>query len=154
MTGRKITVLGIGNLLLKDEGVGIHVIEALKKEPLPENVELVDGAVAGFDLLPIVESCDKLIVVDAIKTSESPGTIYKFDPQHIDVKKDANVSLHDMDFFQVLEFAKKHKRLPLTQMIAIVPKEIELGMDLTPELKKKMPEIVALVKEEINSKTI
>ena len=152
MTGQKITVLGIGNLLLKDEGVGIHAIEAMKKEPLPKNVELVDGAVSGFDLLPIVESCDKLIVIDAIKTSDAPGTIYKFDPQHIDIKKDANVSLHDIDFFQVLEFAKKHKRLPLTQMIAVVPKEIELGMDLSPKLKKKIPEIVALIKEEINSK--
>ena len=152
MTGQKITVLGIGNLLLKDEGVGIHAIEAMKKEPLPKNVELVDGAVSGFDLLPIVESCDKLIVIDAIKTSDAPGTIYKFDPQHINIKKDANVSLHDIDFFQVLEFAKKHKRLPLTQMIAVVPKEIELGMDLSPKLKKKIPEIVALIKEEINSK--
>ncbi|MFH1092890.1 MAG: HyaD/HybD family hydrogenase maturation endopeptidase [Candidatus Omnitrophota bacterium] len=154
MSGRKITVLGIGNLLLKDEGVGIHAINALKKEMLPKNVELVDGGVAGFDLLPIVESCDKLIVIDAIKTSDAPGTIYKFDPQHIDIQKDANISLHDMDFFQVLEFAKKHKRLPLTQMIAVVPKEIEAGMDLTPELQEKIPEIVALIKEEINSKAV
>ncbi|MCK5591130.1 MAG: hydrogenase maturation protease, partial [Candidatus Pacebacteria bacterium] len=68
MIGRKITVLGIGNLLLKDEGVGIHAIQALEKESLPKNVELVDGAVVGFDLLPIIESCDKLIIIDAIKT--------------------------------------------------------------------------------------
>ena len=151
MAGKKITILGIGNLLLKDEGIGIHVIQALEKESLPENVELIDGAVAGFDLLPIVESCDKLIVIDAVKTSDAPGTIYKFDPLKIDVVRAENISLHDMDFFQVLEFAKKHKRLPVTRMIAAVPKEIEAGMDLTPELKKKIPRIIALIKKEIDS---
>ena len=150
MIGRKITVLGIGNLLLKDEGVGIHAIQALEKESLPKNVELVDGAVVGFDLLPIIESCDKLIIIDAIKTSDASGTIYEFDPRQIDIKKDAHISLHDMDFFEVPEFAKRYKRLPLTRMIAVVPKEIEMGMELTVELKEKIPKIVALIKEEIN----
>ena len=151
MAGQKITVLGIGNLLLKDEGVGIHVIEALKKEKLPDNVELVDGGVAGFDLLPVIEGCDKLIVVDALQMDDTAATVYKFDPQQIDILRDENVSLHDMDFFQVLEFAKKHKRVPLTQMFAIVPKEIDTGMELTPQVKAKIPEIVALIKQEINS---
>ncbi len=150
----KITVLGIGNLLLKDEGVGIHAIEAMKRQPLPKNVELVDGAVSGFDLLPVVESCEKLIVVDAIKTDDAPGTIYKFDPQQIDVKKDAHVSLHDIDFFQVLEFARRRKRLPQIQMIAIVPMETELGMELSSKLKEKLPEIVALIKKEIRADVI
>ncbi|MFH1062979.1 MAG: HyaD/HybD family hydrogenase maturation endopeptidase [Candidatus Omnitrophota bacterium] len=149
MFKKKITVLGIGNLLLKDEGIGIHVIEALKKESLPDNVELVDGAAAGFDLLPIVEACDKLIVIDAIKTSEEPGAIYQFDPRQIDIKRDANVSLHDVDFFHVLEYAKKYKQLPETLMIGIVPQDIELSLELSETLKTKIPKIVCLVKQEI-----
>jgi hydrogenase maturation protease len=146
---KKITVLGIGNLLLKDEGVGIHAIEALKNESLPDNVELVDGAAAGFDLLPIVESCDKLIVIDAIKTGEAPGAIYQFNPQDIDIKRDTSVSLHDVDFFHVLEYAKKYKRLPETQMIGIVPESIELSLELSETLKAMIPKIVCLVIQEI-----
>lgn len=149
MAGQKITVLGIGNLLLKDEGVGIHVIEALKHEKLPENVELVDGASAGFDLLPVVQNCARLIVIDAIKTKDKPGTIYKFTPEDIQIKKELDVSLHDVDFFQVIELAKKSKTLPPTKMIAIVPDIIELGMELSDILKGKLQKLVSLVKEEI-----
>ena len=149
MFKKRITVLGIGNLLLSDEGIGIHSIQALENESLADNVELVDGAAGGFDLLPIIESCDKLIVIDAIKTSEKPGAIYQFDPQVIDVERDANVSLHDVDFFHVLDYAKKYKRLPEIQMIGIVPKTIELGMELSDTLQAKMREILSLVKLEI-----
>lgn len=149
MAGKKIIVLGIGNILLKDEGIGVHVIEVLRKESLPDNVELVDGATAGFDLLPIIQNCDKLIVVDAIKTTEAPGTIYKFNPEDIDIKRDENVSLHDINFFQVLEVAKKYKRLPETYMIGIVPEEIDWGMDLSRNLSAKMSLLKSVVLEEI-----
>lgn len=149
MTKKKIIVLGIGNLLLEDEGVGIHLIEALKNEPLPENVELVDGSVLGFDLLPIIENCDKLIVVDAIKTDDNPGTIYKFSAQDIEVKREIPVSLHDLDFFQVLELAKRLNKLPPTELIAIVPHEIDWGMELSEKIKEKVPKLKQLVMEEI-----
>ena len=149
MAKKRITVLGIGNLLLRDEGVGIHVIEALRKETLPDNVELVDGAAAGFDLLPVIQACDKLIVVDAIKAEEEPGAIYQFNPGEIDVRRDANVSLHDVDFFQVLEYAKRYKRLPEIEMIAVTPEKMEWGMELSDCLAKKLPRLVELVKAEI-----
>lgn len=145
----KITILGIGNLLLKDEGVGIHLIEALKKEQLPENVELIDGAATGFNLLPVIEGCDKLVVIDALKTEDTPGAIYKFDPQDVNFKRDRNFSLHDVDFFQVLEFARKYKKLPQIVIIAVVPEEIDLGMELSDTVKKKMPKLTSLVMEEI-----
>ena len=146
---KKIVVLGIGNLLLKDEGVGVHVVQALQKESLPENVEVIDGSVLGFDLLPIVQSCDKLIVVDAIKSNEKPGTIFKFNAQDIDIKRDTSVSLHDVDFFQVLELAKRLNKLPPTELITIVPKEIDWGMELSDCLSEKIAELKRLVKEEI-----
>ncbi len=149
MTTKKIVVLGIGNLLLKDEGVGIHVIEALKKETLPENVELIDGSVSGFDLLPIVQNCDKLIVVDAVKTDDKPGSIYKFSAQDVDIKRDTPISLHDVDFFQVLEIARKFGKLPPTELITIVPEVIDWGMELSPALEQKVPKLKQLVKEEI-----
>ena len=151
MIKKRITVLGIGNLLLSDEGVGVHAIEALKKESLPDNVELVDGAAGGFDLLPIVEECDKLIIIDAVKTAEEPGSIYKFDPQEIEVQEDANMSLHDVDFFQLIAYAKKYRKVPPMQMIGIVPESMEMGMELTDTIAAKMPRIIELVKQEIET---
>jgi len=145
---KKIVVLGIGNLLLQDEGVGIHVIEALKKETLPENVELVDGAVAGFDLLPVVHNCDALSVVDAIKTNDAAGTVYRFNPEEITVERNTEISLHAVDFFQVLELAKRYKRLPPTVIIAVVPAEMGWGMELSALVSQKMPKLVEMVKEE------
>jgi len=150
----KITILGIGNLLLKDEGAGIHVIEALKKEQLPENVELIDGAASGFDLLPVVQGCDKLIVIDALKTDDAPGAVYRFNPQDVDFKRDNNFSLHDIDFFQVLDISRKYKKLPQTIIIGIVPEEIGLGMELSDTLKKALPKLTSLVLEEIEVKNI
>ncbi len=146
---KKIVVLGIGNLLMQDEGIGIHVIEALKKESLPENVELVDGAVAGFDLLPVVNGCDALIVIDAIKTGDEAGSIYRFNPEEITVERESGVSLHAVDFFQVLEFAKRYKKLPPTVMIAVVPAEMGWGMELSAAAAQKIPKLVEMVKDEV-----
>ncbi|MFH2144655.1 MAG: HyaD/HybD family hydrogenase maturation endopeptidase [Candidatus Omnitrophota bacterium] len=146
---KKIVVLGIGNLLLQDEGIGIHVIEELKKEALPDNVEVVDGSVLGFDLLPIVKNCDKLIVVDAVRTDEKPGAIYKFKLGDIDIKRETPVSLHDIDFFQVLEVAKRWYNLPETELITVVPKETSWGMELSDCLKAKVLKIKQLVLDTI-----
>ncbi len=152
MNKGKITILGIGNLLMQDEGIGIHVIEELKKDKLPDNVELVDGAASGFDLLPVIESCDKLIVIDAIKTDDEPGSIYCFDPRKIDIQRDKAVSLHDVDFFQVLDFAGKHRHLPAVTMITIVPEKLGWGMELSPRLKSRITEVKRLIINEINKK--
>ena len=70
---RNIIILGIGNLLLKDEGVGIHLIQLLEKESLPPGVELVDGGTSTLDILPLLKDADKIIVVDAMQARGEPG---------------------------------------------------------------------------------
>ena len=95
--GKKIMVLGVGNILLRDEGAGVRVVEWLDaRYSFPENVELVDGATAGLDLLPIMEGVDHVIIVDTVKTDEPPGSIFRFTPQDINKKVPYKTSLHQI----------------------------------------------------------
>ena len=148
MPERKTIILGIGNLLFSDEGIGIHVIEALKKHSLPENVELVDGSVLGFDLLPLLEDCGRLIVIDAIAADAPPGTVYSFDAAEVMEQmktKTIPVSAHDFDFFQVLALMRQLKKMPPARIIAVVPQAMSPGTELSPLLKKKMPQIIQTI---------
>ncbi|HAP67189.1 MAG TPA: hydrogenase HupD, partial [Nitrospinae bacterium] len=75
----KILILGIGNILLKDEGVGVKVIERLKRDyKFPSNIELIDGGTAGFGLIDLLEGAEHLIIVDAVQGNDEPGSIYRF----------------------------------------------------------------------------
>src|SRR4030042_7180736 len=93
-----ILILGIGNLLLKDEGVGVHVVERLREIPLPENVEVLDGGTAGLDLVDFIGGRKKLIVIDAVNAGEKPGTIYRLTEENLDIKPKALTSFHEIDF--------------------------------------------------------
>lgn len=73
----RIVVLGLGNMLLKDEGIGVHVAQWLQEKNLPGNVEVIDGGTSSLDILLLQEGPYKLVVVDAMKTGKKPGTIYK-----------------------------------------------------------------------------
>jgi hydrogenase maturation protease len=81
-----ITVLGIGNILLSDDGVGVHVINRLKAEyEFPEHVRLMDGGTKGLDLLPYLEECDKILIIDAANFKKDPGTIDSIEDDRIPV---------------------------------------------------------------------
>ncbi|HDD36144.1 MAG: hydrogenase maturation protease [Archaeoglobaceae archaeon] len=152
----KILVLGIGNILLRDEGIGIKVIEELKKLELPKNVELLDGATLGLSILNFLEKYDKVIVVDAVKGGNEPGTIYKFDLyEFID---DFNFpltlsSMHDFDFiYAVKKIGREFYKLPeKIIVIGVEPENIDLGLELSEKIKKVIPKVVKAVVEELKN---
>ena len=76
---QNIVILGIGNILLSDEGVGVHVANELAKMDLPPDVTVVEGGTDGFRLLNIITEADRLIVIDAVRGGSEPGSIYRFD---------------------------------------------------------------------------
>jgi len=148
----KITVLGIGNILLKDEGVGVKVIEHLKEYNLPKEVELIDGGTATASLFPIFAETDYLIVIDAVKGKMSPGTIYRIGLNDLMPPKRASISLHDLGLLEALDMAKKIGKSPKSVVIfGIEPKEINWGMELSPEINRKLPQIARLVVKEIET---
>ncbi len=147
---QKIIILGTGNLLLKDEGIGVHVIQRMEKLKLPENVELVDGGTAGINLYHLIEGADRLIVVDCVDAEAEPGAIFRFTPADVDTpKRNVTTSFHDIGLLEALEFAKHDGKSPDTVIIGIQPKEIDWGLELTPEIEKVIPDIIEAVLKEI-----
>ena len=157
----RVLVLGLGNLLLKDEGVGPHIAAELQKHDLPTNVEVIDGGTAGLDVLLSQGALDKLVVVDAIRFGKKAGTIYKLSFRSKKKNKltrlfsrdgESKISLHQLGLIDALAAAEKLNCLPREiVIIGVEPKEINHGLELTDQVRQKIPEIVNTVLEEIKN---
>jgi hydrogenase maturation protease len=144
-------IIGCGNLLLKDEGIGVHLIEYLKKVDLPDDIELIDAACGGFDIMPHLDHAEKVVIVDAMQTGGAPGDIYKFGPADFTTDSSPNTSLHDITLKDVLLLSQKLAPLPPITIFGIEPKELKWGMELTPELEGILPRLAELVLKEIKN---
>lgn len=147
----KTVVLGVGNLLLKDEGIGVHLVRALEGRQLPPDVEVIDAGTAGCDILPLLSNAGKIIIVDALKGGEPPGAVYRLTPQDFEQQADYSIiSLHDIGVMDALKMLKlMDGRLPGVVIIGVEPGEIEVGLELTPEVAASLPFIVDLVMQEV-----
>jgi hydrogenase maturation protease len=146
----KITVLGIGNLLLRDEGVGVHLVQRLAGMVDSAGVELVDGGTSPDIQYLVGDDIDKLIVVDAVDAGDEPGAVYRFTAE--DVVQDAvtPVSLHQIGILESLRLISLHHGKPKsTVIIGVQPKTMEYGLELSPEVEQKMPDVINLVLKEI-----
>ena len=156
---KRVLVLGLGNILLKDEGVGVHVVEELQKRDLTGNVEVIDGGTAGLDILLSQDGTYKLIVIDAIRAGQKPGTIYeaRFETGEIDrltkvfkEKKRLKISLHQVGLIDALIVAERTDCAPSEIIvIGVEPREMDEGLGLTDQVKQRIPEIINTVLEEI-----
>ena len=142
-------VVGMGNTLLKDEGVGCHVAHALERIRLPD-VQIVDGGTSP-DVLPLLDEADKLIIVDAVKGGGVPGQIYRFRPEDVTLEERPLLSLHDMSFVDSLELMRLWRNMGEAVIIGVEPKDIGWGLELSAELRERMPQIIDTVLEELNN---
>ncbi len=132
-------VLGIGNLLLCDEGVGVHVARALAQRELPPDVSVVEAGTAFLDVLPEIEKADRILLVDAMEGGAAPGSVYRvpFDQcQHPDML----ASLHGFDMSRVL-FMAGNDRSPEVTVFGIEPARIEWGTELSPSVQRVVPAV-------------
>ena len=150
---KKVMVLGVGNILLRDEGVGVRVIERMKESySFPEGVELVDGATAGLDLLPVFEAFDYAIIIDTVKTSEPPGSIFRFTPGDINVKVPYKTSLHQIGMVEVFAISEAMGHKINAVIIGIQPEDMsDWGLELTKTVEDKVPELIRLVLKELEA---
>lgn len=148
---KKFVVLGVGNELLSDEGIGIHVAKELQKRDILPEIDVFEGGTEGFGLLNIITDADRLVVIDALKGGSEPGTIYKFDikdaPRSPDLFK---TSVHQISILEVLNLSSLIGKTPETTVIGIEPKSIATGMELSPEIRAQIPRVIELVLDEIN----
>lgn len=141
-----ILIVGIGNLLMKDEGVGIHIIRRLSSEPLP-GIDLMDGGTGGLHLLDSFQSHQKVIVIDASLDEFPAGTVRVLHPKFArDFPR--QLSAHEIGFKDLIDAAVLTGNLPEIYVVAISVKDFnEIGMDLSPEAEAAIPEAIARVME-------
>jgi len=151
MTPPKVLVLGVGNLLLKDDGVGVHVINALRETQFPDNVQLIDAGVVSHQLISLFHETDYLILVDAVSANDVPGSLYRFTPDDIDfLQSGYKMSLHEMTLVDILQMAEMTGAKPEAVIIGIQPKDVSSwSLELSDEVQAVVPRVKALVIEEL-----
>jgi hydrogenase maturation protease len=149
-------VLGLGNTLNRDEGLGVHALKALEARLLPrlhsssqwkvmnENLEFLDGGVLGLNLLPFVEEASHLLVLDAINAGKEPGTVVELKCDEIPLFTGIKLSDHQVTFQEVLALASFRDKLPEhLHLVGIQPMDISIGVDLSPAIQAALPQVLS-----------
>jgi hydrogenase maturation protease len=140
-------ILGLGNELLGDEGVGVYAARQLQKEKLPEKTRVVEVGTAILDALPELECADRIIILDAMKDGGSPGTVYKIPLD--DCLKSANIaSMHGFDIIRVMALTGRDIPPPV-MVFGIEPAQICWSMALSPVVAESMPYLLEAVWQEL-----
>ncbi|HVI93189.1 MAG TPA: hydrogenase maturation protease [Anaeromyxobacter sp.] len=139
-------VLGIGNVLLRDEGVGVHVVRALARDPEPPRFAVLEVGTAFLDALAAIEQAERIIIVDAMQGFEAPGTIYRV-PFDECARREIVASMHGFDLSRVFYLAGRTSA-PEVIVIGVEPALIDWGTELSPELLELVPTIMAIVSAE------
>ncbi|MDI6888153.1 MAG: hydrogenase maturation protease [Methanocellales archaeon] len=151
----RIHVLGCGNLLVGDDGFGVHVLKELEKRDLPSNIELIEAGTGGLDILNLIESTDKAIIIDAVKSGGKIGNVYRFTEKDLPPSNMSLLSLHDLGLADVLKTGRiiQPKRMP--KEIIIIGCEVqqadEIRLELSPDVAKAVPVVVDMVLKEVGN---
>ncbi len=152
-----IKIIGFGNLFMGDDGIGVKVIEELKKQDSlkgANNIKIIDGGTSGVDLIFALQDAVKAIIVDAVDAGQEIGEIKVFSLDDIKTVNSKSrpfksFSMHDMDLVEVFELLKTLKINKSIRIIGIKPKNIGYSDRLSPEIADKIPEIIDLIQKEL-----
>lgn len=148
--GSRVVILGIGNVLLGDEGVGVHVIRQLETqaEPLPPGVVPVDGGTLGIELLPVVQDAVALILVDAVSIGSEPGSVQTFRGEEIETRLSRHVSPHQVGSADLIGVARLLGVLPRqTALVGIQPERIAFDLELSAPVRNALSGAIRAVRE-------
>ncbi len=148
-----VLIVGVGNILLGDEGVGVHVIRELEKKKLSGNIELMDAGTGLFSVLHLLRERKKIVVIDAARGGKGPGAIYRISLSQIKDGHNRLLSLHEMGLVECLAALENEARSRIV-IIGVEPNSIDWGLRLSSKLQQKLPEIVKAVLSEIGSHKI
>ncbi len=130
----------------------MHLARRLPAEELPPNVEIQDGGTQGLELLAYMEDVAKLIIIDCVKAGTEPGSIFRFEPDSVDViPKKYKISFHDLGIYDFIRLAQAMGTLPPTIIFGIEPAKIDWGEELSPQVEAKMDKLKAFVLGEIHA---
>ena len=149
---KDILILGIGNLVLNDAGVGIHIIHILKSIAMPDGVDILDGGIGDESLIDILSSYNRLILVDAATDDFPVGTVRRLSPRFL---QDCPLllSTHQPAVQRIIGAIQHHPHMPQVDMLAIsVSNRPTLGLNLSPEVQQVIPQVLQLIFEMIDPK--
>jgi hydrogenase maturation protease len=148
-----ILVMGLGNVLLRDEGVGVRALERLvERYALPKEVQALDGGTMGLDLLPYVERASALLILDAVQTGQPPGSLVRLEGDEIPATLALKLSVHQVGFQELLAASLFRGTMPARIVLwGIEPATIEWGLDLSPPVAAALDELVERAVQELHS---
>ena len=149
----KTLVLGVGNKLMSDEGVEVHVIERLAADyQIPKEVQVLDGGTLGMDLLYYLEGVENLLLVDAVETHKEPGTIIHLEGEEVPAFLAMKISPHQIGVPDMLAAAKFKDLYPSRLVLwGIQPQLMEIGLDLSPLVESKVGTLVGSLVEQLKA---
>jgi len=146
---KKLLVLGVGNILLMDEGIGVHAVHELMKETWPDDVDFIDGGTFTQDIFYLFREYETILVLDIVKAGKAPGTIYRLSESDLRKDESQTLSLHDIDLLDSLSMTELMGHKPELHVLGIEPKDLDWDMELTPTLKKLFPKYLEITRQEI-----
>ena len=137
-------VLGLGNILLRDEGIGVRAVELLtERYEFPPEVELLDGGTLGLNLLPYVEDADRLLIIDAVDVDGEPGTVVCLEGEEIPASLSVKISPHQVGLADLLAAARLRGHCPGEMMlVGVQPSVVDVGLELSPPVEAQVASLV------------
>ena len=138
-----IVVLGVGNILLTDEGLGVHVVEDLKANyTFTPQISLIDGGTMGMELLTYMRGMKKILLIDAVNGGEAPGTIYEFPHRELEQYFTDHISVHEVGMQDILRIrAIQENPLEDAIVIGVEPESLDVGFEPSAPVQKALPEV-------------
>ncbi len=144
-----VLILGVGNLLKADDGVGVHVVRELQQRRLPESVEVVDGGTSGAELIVFLEGKRKVIIVDAMRADAPAGSIFRVPLESLSPRYSHPLSTHDLGLAELLYRCQDLHPRPEIIVYGIVPENTErIGTELSETVQTRIPTILTLLLKE------
>lgn len=146
-------VLGLGNTIMSDDGIGPRVIGQLQQlTTLPSDVTLLDGGTLGLDLLPYLEQVQRLIIIDAVETGEPAGACIRLQGEQVPIALETKLSPHQMGMKDLLAVAQLIGQLPEEIiLLGMQPQLLEMGTELSPPVAAALPLLTAMAMDEISA---
>lgn len=148
----RVVVLGVGNILMSDEGVGVHAVTDLSdRYDLPDSVEIIDGGTSGMDCLDRIADADLLLIADCMRSKDkAPGTITRLADEQIDAWFKTKISPHQVGLSDVLAACSFHGMAPKrVVLVGVQPASFETSMELTPQVAAVLPRVVETLVAEL-----
>jgi hydrogenase maturation protease len=146
-------ILGVGNLLMSDEGVGVHVIQRLVAAyQLPEEVQILDGGTLGMDLLYYLEGVENLLLIDAVEAHKEPGTLIRLEGDEVPAFLSIKISPHQLGVPDMLAAAKLKDTYPQRIVLwGVQPERLEIGLDLSPKVESNVDIIIENILDQLQA---